>query len=79
MGCPRQTHPSNVAAGGPDAAHGHPDSPRGLGDERAVLQCVVDALDAVVLHAQEEAAGGEEKADFQSPVRQGRLQTQAEP
>lgn len=52
------THPSNVAARGADAAHGKADAPSRLGDEGTLLQGVVDALDAVVLHAQQEAAEG---------------------
>lgn len=52
------THPSNVAARGTDAAHGEANAPSRLGDEGTLLQGVVDAFDAVVLHAQQEAAEG---------------------
>lgn len=52
------TDPSNVAARGSDAADGEADAAGRLGDEGTLLQGVVDALDAVVLHAQQEAAGG---------------------
>lgn len=59
QGCPcAGTHPSNVAACGTDAAHGEADAPSRLGDEGTLLQGVVDAFNAVVLHAQQEAAAG---------------------
>lgn len=55
------THPSNVAARGTDAAHSKADAPSRFGDEGTLLQGVVDALDAVVLHAQQEAAEGNKR------------------
>lgn len=41
---------SNGAARGSDLAHAQPDAPRRLADACALLQRVVDAIDAVLLH-----------------------------
>ena len=51
-----KTYTRNVAAGGPDAVDVEADSPRALGDAGALLQGVVDPVDAVTVHGQEEAA-----------------------
>mmetsp|Transcript_42581 Transcript_42581/g.101499 ORF Transcript_42581/g.101499 Transcript_42581/m.101499 type:complete len:246 (-) Transcript_42581:617-1354(-) len=45
----------DVGAGGADVGDGHTDASRRFGDLGTLLQCVVDALDAVVLHLQQEA------------------------
>lgn len=51
-----QRHPRSRARA-PDVVDGQPDAARGLGDVGALLQGVVDALDRVVLHGDEEAGG----------------------
>lgn len=50
------THPCNVASSGTDAADCHTNPTSRFGDEGTLLQCVIDALNAVVLHGQKEAA-----------------------
>ena len=45
----------DVAAGGAHVVHGQPDAAGALRDQRAVLQRVVDAVDGVVLHREQEA------------------------
>ncbi len=47
----------DVASDGTNVVDGKPDAPSGLGDAGALLQGVIDALDAVILHANEEAGG----------------------
>ena len=54
----RWTYPGDVTSCRSDAADGHSDAPCRLGDESALLQRVVDPLDAVVLHGQQEATDG---------------------
>mmetsp|Transcript_15039 Transcript_15039/g.28221 ORF Transcript_15039/g.28221 Transcript_15039/m.28221 type:complete len:332 (+) Transcript_15039:1279-2274(+) len=48
---------ADVGPPGPDVGDRHADAACGLGDQRALLQGVVDALDAVVLHLQQKARG----------------------
>ena len=47
----------NVGATGTDVRDGHANPTGRLGDGSTLLQCVVDAFDAVPLHLQEEAGG----------------------
>ena len=48
------THPCNVTPGGSDLVDVQTDTASRLGDEGALLEGVVDALDAVVAHGQQE-------------------------
>ena len=48
-------HPGNVASRGPDIVHVQTDSSGTFGDERTLLECVVDTLNTVTLHRQQEA------------------------
>ena len=47
----------DISAIGPDIVNAETDASRGLADQGAPLQSVVDAFDAVILHLEEEAAG----------------------
>lgn len=53
----RNTYPSNVAASGPDTTHGNTDSPSRLRNQGTLLQSVINPLNAVIFHTQEETAG----------------------
>lgn len=51
------SYPSDVAAGCPDAVNIQADAPSILGDEGALLEGVIDTLDTVVAHGQQETTG----------------------
>ena len=48
---------SNVRSTCPDVVDVEPDASRGLGDESALLECVVDPFNAVAGHGEQEARG----------------------
>ena len=54
---PCHAYPGNVAPSCSDVVHGQSDAPGRLRDVGAGLEGVVDPLDAVLLHADEEAGG----------------------
>ena len=54
------SHPSNVAACCSDTADGQSNATSWFGDEGALPQCVVNTIDAVLLHGQQETTAKKE-------------------
>ena len=61
---------SDVAPRGADLVHGETDAPSGLADQGGVLQSVVDALDTVVKHLNQETARKKKKKHDEESVSQ---------
>ena len=53
----KETYPSYVASRGSDVVYSQPNPPGRLGDAGTCLEGVVDAINAVFLHADEETRG----------------------